>query len=213
MSTFLRPLGIFSILVLALLLAPAARAQETLRTKTAEGEQCIVCGAVMTDGDVVELRYKGRVIHVAPQLLEELLDDPDQYFHKMQARSALFDEESRGEPSNVWLYFGLYVLAGLVFAALCGYLAVSRGLAPLPWFAAGLVGNVAAFVVLMVTPRGDTSNVPAGFKKVPVTASPLTCPRCGRLNHPSATTCAGCHADLSPAVTSDVARTLAGGGS
>ena len=84
MSTFLRPLGIFSILVLALLLAPAARAQETLRTKTAEGEQCIVCGAVMTDGDVVELRYKGRVIHVAPQLLEELLDDPDQYFHKMR---------------------------------------------------------------------------------------------------------------------------------
>ena len=50
-----------------------------------------------------------------------------------------------------WLYLGIYVLVGLVCAAACGYLAVNRGLQPIPWFFAGLVGNVAAIFVLILT--------------------------------------------------------------
>ena len=106
-----------------------------------------------------------------------------------------------------WLYFGIYVLFGLVFSAVCGYLAVGRGLAPLPWFFAGLAGNVAALAVLLATPRGaGAADVPAGLAKVPTTHRPLPCPRCGAPNHPAAAACAGCGATLAPAVEPETVR-------
>ena len=132
------------------------------------------------------------------------------YFHKLQARSALFDEETNAAPAMAtgWLYFGIYVLGGLVFAALCGYLAVTRSLSPLPWFFAGLVGNLAALLVLLVTPRGNPVSapavVPAGLAKVPVTHAPARCETCGRLNHPSAKECSHCNAPLNPTTPSEV---------
>ena len=179
-----------------------------LEQRPGEGEQCIVCRQPIHDLEIVEVRYKGRTFHVAAKMLDEFTADPDLYFQKLQARSALFDERAMEgrQVSTGWLLFGGYVLAGLVFAALCGYLAVSRGLAPLPWFFAGLFGNVAAAAVLLITPRGDAADVPAGLAKVPVTHFPLPCPRCGAPNHPSAAACSGCGAGLAPAVEAETAR-------
>ena len=118
--------------------------------------------------------------------------DPQRYFHKLQARSVLFDETSIVDrPMSIgWLIFGFYVLVGLVCSTICGYLAVSRALDPLPWFFAALVGNVAVLIVLMIAPKGDPTampaGVPAGLAKVPTTRAPVRCPACGAENHPSA---------------------------
>ncbi len=183
-----------------------------LDRRPGEGEQCLVCGQAIDGLEIVEVRYKGRTFHVAAKMLEEFEADPDAYFEKLQARSALFDERAmEGRQTQPgWLYFGAYVAIGLVFAALCGYLAVSRSLAPIPWFFAGLVGNVAALVVLLATPRGDATalpaGIPAGLAKVPVTRLPQPCPSCGAPNHPTASACNSCGAILTPALEPETAR-------
>ena len=59
-----------------------------------EGERCIVCEQQIHGHEIVELRYKGRRFFVAAEMLGEFNGDPDVYFQKLQARSALFDERS-----------------------------------------------------------------------------------------------------------------------
>lgn len=183
-----------------------------LDQRPGEGERCIVCRQQVYGADVVELRYLGRRFFVKAQMLEEFESDPARYFASLQARSGLFDERAvgGGRVSYGWLGFGAYVVLGLVFAAMCGYLAIGWGHPPLPWFFAGLAGNVAALFVLWAAPRGDLTalpaGVPAGLAKVPVTRQPVPCPCCGTTNHPSAAACAGCDESLTPAVEPETAR-------
>ncbi len=184
----------------------------TLDQRPGEGEQCLVCRKRIFGDDVVEIRYQGRTFHVGAVFLKDFAADPQRYFSNMQARSALFDENAlRARPmATGWLWFGVYVLAGLIFAAVCGYVAVSRALSPIPWFFAGLVGNVAGLVVLLVTPRGDERQLPAGIprglRKVPLTRAPVRCASCGAMNHPAAQGCSDCGAGLEPAVESEARR-------
>jgi len=214
----LRAVGRCLCFCLCLLLAPSpasAAAQplqsswDVLETRPAAGEQCLVCGQAIHDGEIVELRYKGRRFHVAVEMLGNFEGDPEMYFEELEAHSALFDESAAEGPQMKmgWLYFGLYVLIGLVSAALCGYLALSRGRPALRWFAAGLVLNLIAIIALLVTPKGDLSNLPAGvpsgLAKIPATHEPLPCEDCGSSNHPSAERCGGCGKKLSPQVVSE----------
>lgn len=130
-----------------------------------------------------------------------------------RANAALFDEKAMPAGRQMtfgWLWLGLYVLAGLICSALCGYVAVCRGLAPMPWFFAGLVGNVVGLALVMSVRRGDTAalpgGIPRGFAKVPTTRAPSACPACGVTNHPSARRCTGCGASLSPTVEAETGR-------
>lgn len=183
-----------------------------LDERVGAGEQCLVCGQPIVGKGIVEVRYQGRRFHVSADMLEAFEEDPELYFAKLQARSALFDESSVvPEPmSNRWLGLGLYVLAGLLAAAACGYLAVAKALPPIPWFLAGLVLNVVALGALAVARKGDLSRLPAGvppgLAKVPQTATPSCCAQCGAPNHPTAARCAGCGAALTPAGEPETAR-------
>jgi hypothetical protein len=109
-----------------------------------------------------------------------------------------------------WLWLGLYVTAGLVAGAACAYLAVGRALRPLPWFLAGLAGNVVALAILATRPAGDRralpEGVPPGLVKVATTHAPAACPVCGATNHPAAAACSACGAALSPTVQAETAR-------
>lgn len=95
----------------------------------------------------------------------------------MRARSALFDEAGTDIELGAWpSWIGVYLLAGLVFAALYGYLAVTSGLSPVPWFFAGLIGNLAALLVLLAARRsGPAFSAPSGLAKVPRTVAPVAC--------------------------------------
>ncbi len=181
-----------------------------LSRKVGEGEQCIVCDMAIHGAEVVELQHKGRRFFVGEPKLEEFRANEDRYFQKVQSRSVLFDEASHeGEPMRSgWMIFGIVVLTNVAAAALCGYLAISKSLSAPPWFVAGLVGNVIAVGILLTRPSAaDAKNrVPEGLRKVPLTASPVPCSRCGALLHPTATVCDHCGTERTPTSASEVQR-------
>jgi len=184
-----------------------------LDQRPGNGEQCLVCRKRVYDEDVVEIRYKGRTFFVGKPFMAEFETDPLRYFARIQARSALFDENALAANRPMafgWLWLGGYILAGVLCAALCGYIAVCKGLMPLSWFFAGLFGNVAGLGLVMFVARGDAAalpaGIPAGFAKIPTTYAPTACPSCGAANHPSAARCAGCRAPLTPTVTPETGR-------
>lgn len=185
---------------------------EVLDQREGQGEVCLVCRQQIYGKDVVELRCEGRTFHVAAGMMSDFEGDPERYFADLQARSGLFDERAVRNASaasrlmSPWLIAGLYIVLGLVFAALCGYLALGRGHAPLPWFFAGLVGNIAAFGVLLASPTGPNAAAPPGLVKVPVTQAPMACPECGAPNHPAAKVCSVCGTTLTPSVEAETAR-------
>jgi uncharacterized paraquat-inducible protein A len=144
--------------------------------------------------------------------MAEWNENSESLFASLQPRSALFQETSKpASPlARGWFLLGLYIMLGLLAGAVCGYVAVARGLAPMRWFFAGLAFNVVALLALLARPRADTSKLPAGIPpglaKVPTTRTPMPCPKCGAENHPAATRCTGCGADLQPSVESDLQR-------
>ncbi|MEE8458314.1 MAG: hypothetical protein V3S08_00490 [Phycisphaerales bacterium] len=192
---------------------PGVSGWVVLDERPGDGEQCLVCRKRVYDEDVVEIRFKGRTFFVGKPFMGDFEADPARYFARIQARSALFDENAFATDRPMaygWLWLGGYVLAGMLCSASCAYIAVCKGLTPLRWFFSGLFGNVAGLGLVMFVPRGDAARlpagIPAGFAKVPTTRAPVACPSCGTANHPSATRCADCHKTLTPTVTAETGR-------
>ncbi len=184
-----------------------------LDQRPGDGEQCLVCRKRVYDEDVVEIRFKGRTFFVGKPFMGDFEADPGRYFARIQARSALFDEDALRAVRPMafgWMWLGGYILAGVLCAASCAYIAVCKGLTPMRWFFAGLFGNVAGLGLVMFVRRGDAAalpaGIPAGFAKIPTTYAPATCPSCGAANHPSAARCAGCRESLTPTVTAETGR-------
>jgi hypothetical protein len=96
----------------------------------------------------------------------------------------------------------------LVFGALCASRALNHALKPWQWFLAGFFLNLFGFLALVTRPAGDgrMAGLPRGLVKVPTTSSPRACPRCGAMNHPSATSCIECGNKIEPLVISEVIR-------
>lgn len=128
-------------------------------------------------------------------------------------RTALFHENQKsvrdlqqGRMSWGWLAAGLYVLSGLLFGGLSGYRALSKGLAPMPYFLLGFFLSILGYLFVLTRPAALASQVPPGLVKVPATYAPVPCGRCGHPNHPAAKQCAGCGGGLQPLVQSDLDR-------
>ena len=209
--------ALIAVLSLSVPLAASAEAPESgesswtrVGARPGQGERCLVCGQAIFDKPLVEIRYRGRIFHVASgEMMERFSRDPESYLHRVQARSVLFDEASLATVplASGWLLVGAYLLLGLFFAAACSYLAIQRARPPVPWFLAGLLGNVAALVVLLSTPRGDPAlPIPSGLSKAPTTRAPLACEHCGAPNHPAARTCSSCETVLSPSLHAESDR-------
>ncbi|RMD95267.1 MAG: hypothetical protein D6813_00655 [Calditrichaeota bacterium] len=184
--------------------------QDTLEytiVKVLPGDRCIVSGKKLGPDDIC-LEIRGRRIPLKREALEIFLRDPEKYFAKVQPRGALFTEELKESASLSlgWFFFGLYVLAGLIFAAITAQTAVGKGLPPLRWFFAGLVVNVVAFLIVFCKRRDKNVHVPKGLRKVPSTAEPVPCPGCGSQNHPAAEKCLDCGHPLTPKTQSEVNR-------
>ena len=183
-----------------------------LDQRPAAGEQCLVCRQAIHDGDIVELRYKGRRFHVADKMMADFESDPESYFSDIELHSALFDESAMDAPSMAsgWLLFGLWVLVSLTTGALCAYLAIGRGKPPVVWFFAGLLLNVVGVVAVLASGRGETSRLvggaPDGLTKIPSTHAPRRCPGCGATNHPAARRCSACATNLEPSIQAETAK-------
>jgi len=179
------------------------------------GESCTVCGVPLTEDDVA-LIVKGRRVPLNSAMVEEFLQNKEMYFANLQPKGALFQENldspsgtALGGISSGWFLFGLYVLVALIFGGMSGYAAVGRGLKPIPHFFIGFLFSAFGFLYVMTRPKAvKRGEIPPGLVKVPVTASPVPCEKCGHANHPSAKRCAECGADLKPRVESEVERAL-----
>ena len=176
------------------------------------GETCIVCEkAVGATDQVYEVEGQRVPVH-AGACDDALRRAPEHYLARLKPRGAFLGAEPNPGPniSLGWFAFGTYILLGLVFGAICAYHAVNHALRPWTWFLAGFFLNVFGFLALVTRPAGDSSRAPAGLPpglvKVPTTYSPRVCPRCGEMNHPSATCCVRCGNKIEPLVTSEVAR-------
>jgi uncharacterized paraquat-inducible protein A len=108
------------------------------------------------------------------------------------------------------MWFGLWALAGVVCAAAASYVALSKGIAPLPWMVAALPFNVVPLLLVALKPAADLSRlpqgVPAGLAKIATTRAPVACAKCGAPHHPTATRCSDCGAPLAASGVSEVAR-------
>jgi len=178
------------------------------------GETCVVCDkAVAATDRVYEVEGQRVPVHMGA-CDHAFRRAPEHFLARLKPRGAFLGAEPNLGPnfSLGWFAFGIYVLLGLVFGAFCAYRAVNHSLKPWPWFLAGFFLNVFGFLALVTRPAGDRSmaGLPPGLVKVPTTYSPRVCPRCGEMNHPSATSCVGCGNKIEPLVTSEVARATLG---
>lgn len=166
-------------------------------TEVREGDHCTVSGHELYQDDIA-LIVQGRRVPLKKEALDIFLDNPEKYFSKLQAKSALFTEDMNDNKnlSYGWFLFGVYVLIGLIFAALCSHIAVAKALKPIPWFFAGLILNALAYLFLLTKKSKATENIPDGLSKVPLTSDPSRCPVCNYENHPSAKSCSSCGTKL-----------------
>jgi hypothetical protein len=178
-----------------------------------QGEQCLVCRKTIgPEMNAVTMTWRGRTFSVGEPFFPEFQKRPELYLARLQPKAALFQEESASPRAldSFWLFFGLYVLAGLVAGAETAYLALSRGRKPLLWFAVGLLLNVVGVALVLLAPRRQDfdapAGIPAGLAKIPTTHAPLACIHCGSPNHPSASACSSCGQKLEAKVEAESAR-------
>ena len=174
------------------------------------GETCAVCGKAIGAKDRV-YEVEGQRVPMHVEACENaFLHNPVLYLARLKPRGAFLGAEPNLGPGIAWGWFafGLYVLLGLVFGAFCSYRAVNHALKPWPWFLAGFFLNLFGFLALVTRPAGTggQAGLPSGLVKIPATYSPRPCPACGRMNHPSATSCAECGSKIEPLVVSEVTR-------
>jgi len=191
------------------------------RVPARPGEICIVCNNPVGPDDAVYL-VQGQRVPVHAEDEREFLSNPRKYLMRLKPMGGALLGADSNQPgmanragtdqpsvSGVWIYGGLYVLLGLVFAAICAHRALHTGHSPAAWFGLGLVLNVLAYILLLTRPKREIqapAGVPLGLGKIAATHAPQHCPKCGALNHPSAVQCLGCGATLSPGVESEVRR-------
>ena len=187
------------------------------RVEPEPGEFCVVCNEQLHEGDVVYLVQGQRVaVHLGACLdhgacIEHLIAEPSRWLSQLKPGGAFLS--ARGDQvalSPFWFFAGLYILLGVVFAGACAHQAVQKALPPVPWFFVGLFLNAAGYLVLVTRPSGQVSQlpegVPKGLRKVPHTHSFTECPKCGYHNHPSAQSCLGCGAAVTPSFESEATR-------
>jgi len=190
------------------------------KVRAEPGEICIVCNNPVGPDDSVYLVQGQRVpVHAAEE--REFFSHPRMYLMRLKPLGGALLGADSNQPGmanragndrqegRTWIYSGLYVLLGLVFAAICAHRALHTGHSPGVWFGLGLVLNVFAYILLLTRPKREVrapAGVPLGLGKIAATHAPQRCPKCGAFNHPSAVQCLACGASLSAGVESEVRR-------
>ncbi len=169
-------------------------------------ERCLVCGTELTPSDGLAFYYRGRPIAISKKHLQMFLQNPDRYFNHLEARGALFQEGAAQPISGGWLVLGVWILLGLVGAAICTGVAFRKGLSPLSWFAAGLLLNIVSVLLVLARSSAQKVELPPRLAKIPNTVQSEECPQCGTRNHPTAKRCNGCDAEMKPLSDSEVNR-------
>jgi hypothetical protein len=176
------------------------------------GEICMICNKPITKGDLTYLVHGQRVAVHQIVCNGQLRANPSIVLAGLRPRGAFLGAEI-GEPrlAGKWFAFGVYVLLGLIFGALCAQRALLAGRNSALWFLAGLAFNVVGYAALRSLPQrafSPPAGIPGGLDKIAVTYSPAACPKCNHTIHPAAASCPACGVALNPRAVSEVALTM-----
>ncbi len=204
-----RLVALWTVVLLASVLYLHAQDSPHRHRDAKSGETCVVCNNRVSGKDACYLAGGQEVVvHAADGCEREFLRHPAKYLAALRPNDILFAVWPRSSMATAWFWFGLYVLAGLLFGGLSAHRALATGRAPLAWFLAGLFFLIVAYGYLLVAKPLAAVALPAGLRKLATTREPLPCPKCGSGNHPSARNCSGCGSELTPMAPSEVAAAL-----
>lgn len=187
-------------------------ARKEVAVSARAGETCVVCDREVSDSDLA-YEVNGQRVPVHRGACDATFHaHAEQVLAKLQPRGAFLGSGPRTTLSSAWFWVGVFVLLGLIFAALCSQRALAHGHPPYLWFFAGFFLNIVGYVLLRMQARRTVeapAGVPRGLRKIASTYAPEPCPHCGALNHPAARSCSACGKLLAPRVLSEVARVRA----
>jgi hypothetical protein len=174
------------------------------------GDICALCNQPTDANDPTYMVHGQRVpLHAAEMKDPSAASQLKGFLALLQPRGAFIGQSASAELSLGWFIFGMYFLVGLLFAAMSAHRALNAGYSPISWFFVGLVFSAVGYLFLLTRPKREVlapAGIPPGLGKISLTYNPQACPKCGTENHPSAAQCSGCKANLSPQMTSEVAR-------
>ncbi len=174
------------------------------------GEVCTVCDKRVESSDLVYMVDGQRVPVHAGDCDTVLRARPQKWLARVKPKGGAFlGTDVHLGLTNAWLYAGLYVLVGLIFAALSAQRALRAGYSPLTALMLGLAFNVLGYLFVLARPKRVVempAGVPGGLHKIPTTYEPQPCPACGGENHPSATRCLSCGSPLAARIGSEVEK-------
>src|SRR5262249_49963609 len=140
-------------IVLLLASVMCVRAEDTPRRHrdAKSGEICVVCNNRVSGKDACYLSGGQEVVvHAADCCEGEFLRHPAKYLASLRPNDILFAVWPRSSMATSWFWFGLYVLAGLLFGGLSAHRALATGRGPLAWFLAGFFFSIVAYGYLLV---------------------------------------------------------------
>lgn len=180
-----------------------------VRVAPQEGDRCLIDREPTGPADPVYLVDGQRVALHWTHCYREFLKHPARYeaLLKPGGGAFLFSEGYLSEVSLGWLLLGLYVLLGLVFAALSASHALGHGKPVVTGFFAGFFLNALGYLYICTRPSAKTGvELPRGraLWRIPASYQPEACTHCGAPNHPAAKICADCRRPLTPRVASEV---------
>lgn len=173
-----------------------------------KGDRCIVCNTPLTPKNGLSLLVRGRRVTIDLEHWPVFLNNQLIYFSDLQPKGALFQENAiQDRQINAgWFIFGIWVILALLSSAINAGLSLKKGLPILKWFFRGLVLNIAGVFWLLLHKPAKEVVLPPNLGKIPVTRSPVKCPKCNGFNHPAAKICAGCGGQLYPKIEAEVNR-------
>lgn len=203
-TTLVRTTSLALPVFLSLLAGAGERLSERLAAR--EGDTCLVCNRKVGKGDSAYLANGQKVaLHAAAGCEAKFLREPRLYTASLRPSSIqAAGLAAVGLPSR-WMWFGVYVLAGLICGGLSAHLAVRTGFSPAGWFLLGFLLLAGPCLYLRRrSPRPGTRCPPPGMAKPLTTLQPVACPACGAANHPSASRCLACGGRMEPQAPSEV---------